>query len=88
MNMERAMDILLQVVMILFFYWLITRHYLTESSGFTKFLTFLLMFEITVVKDYFTTGSFTNLGTNVILVYAAIFLLKYIIVVPTNHKQK
>ena len=82
------MSILLQIAMLVFFYWLITRHYLGEPSKFTRFLTFLLMFEITVVKDYFTTGRFTNLGTNVILVYAAIFLLKYIIVVPTNHKQK
>lgn len=82
------MSILLQIAMLLFFYWLITRHYLDEPSKFTRFLTFLLMIEITVVKDCFTTGRVESLLNNVITVYAAIFLLRYIIVVPSNRKQK
>ena len=82
------MSILLQIAMLLFFYWLITRHYLTELSGFTRFLTFLLMVEITVAKDYFTTGKVESLFNNVIIVCAAIFLLSYVIEVPSNRKQK
>lgn len=82
------MSILLQIAMLVFFYWLITRHYLDETSKFTRFLTFLLMVEITVVKDCFTTGRVESLLNNVITVFAAIFLLRYIIGVPSNRKQK
>ncbi len=82
------MSILLQVVMLVFFYWLTTKHFLNESSRFTRFLTFLLMVEIAVVKDYYVTGSFESLLSNVILIIANIFIIKYVIKGRSNPKQK
>ena len=73
------MSVLLQVVMLVFFYWLTTKHFLNESSRFTRFLTFLLMVEIAVVKDYYVTGSFESLLSKVILIIANIFIIKYVI---------
>lgn len=88
MNKERLRGILLWVAMELLFYWLIVYHHLTESSKFTKLLIILLMVEIAVAKDYFITGSFESLVNNVFLVYARIYLLKYIIKVPSSRSQK
>ena len=82
------MNILLQIVMLVFFYWLTTKHFLNESSRFTRFLTFLLMVGIAIVKDYYVTGSFEDLIGSVILVIANIFIIKYVIKGHSNQKQK
>ena len=82
------MNILLQIVMLVFFYWLTTKHFLNESSRFTRFLTFLLMVEIAIVKDYYVTGSFDSITSNVIIVIANIFIIKYVIKRHSNQKQK